>query len=329
VTGVPLVTVLIPARNEAADIERCLAAVVAQDHPLDHLEVIVVDGASDDGTAEVVRRALAPVGLAAMRVVTNPAGTTPTSLNAGLAEAQGEIICRVDARTLIEPHHVRTCAATLRARPEVAVVGGSQVAIPRDRSPLAIGIARALNNRWSMGGSPYRRATQSGLSDTVFLGAFRRADLEAVGGWDERLGTNQDFDLNRRLGARGMVWFDHSIPAGYLPRPDLGRLWSQYRRFGVAKVRYWRLTGDRPQRRQWLVIAGLPVAAVAAVAGVRAAPPLAIGLVAGALAVEHAGTKGPDGGPAARGAAVVAMSVTSVGWWSGVVQTGLGLLRRG
>jgi succinoglycan biosynthesis protein ExoA len=326
VTGVPLVTVLIPARNEAADIERCLAAVAAQDHPLAQMEVVVVDGASDDGTAEVVRRALAPIGLASMVVVTNPEGTTPTSLNAGLAQAQGQIICRVDARTIIEPHHVRTCADTLLSRPEVAVVGGSQVAIARDRGALAVGIARALNNRWSMGGSPYRRATESGPSDTVFLGAFRRADLEAVGGWDARLTTNQDFDLNRRLGAHGMVWFDHTIPAGYLPRPDLRRLWSQYRRFGIAKVRYWRLTGDRPQPRQWLVIAGLPVAALAALLGVRAAPPLAIGLVAGAFAVEHAGTKGPDGGPAARGAAVVAMSLTSVGWWSGVVQAGF---RRG
>lgn len=322
-TGVPLVTVLIPARNEADDIERCLAAVVAQDHPLDRLEVIVVDGASDDGTGEIVRRALASVGLASLRVVTNPEGTTPTSLNAGLAQAQGEIICRVDARTVIEPHHVRTCADTLQARPEVAVVGGSQVAIPRDRRALAVGIARALNNRWSMGGSPYRRATESGPSDTVFLGAFRRADLEAVHGWDPRLGTNQDFDLNRRLGAHGVVWFDHTIPAGYLPRPDLRRLWSQYRRFGMAKVRYWRLTGDRPQRRQWLVLAGLPVVGLGALVAVVAAPPLALVFLAGALAVEHAGTKGPAGGPAARVAAVVAMALTSLGWWSGVVQAGL------
>lgn len=322
-TGAPLVTVLIPARNEAADIERCLAAIAAQDFPLDELEVVVVDGASDDGTAEVVRRALAPVALAGLVVVTNPEGTTPTSLNAGLARAQGEIICRVDARTLIEPHHVRTCAATLRARPEVAVVGGSQVAIPRDRRALAVGIARALNNRWSMGGSPYRRATQSGPSDTVFLGAFRRADLEAVHGWDPRLGTNQDFDLNRRLAAHGMVWFDHTIPAGYLPRPDLRRLWSQYRRFGIAKVRYWRLTGDRPQRRQWLVLVGLPLAALLALVAVWLAPPLALALVAAAFAVEHAGTKGPSGGPAARAAAVVAMSLISVGWWTGVVQAGI------
>lgn len=322
-TGSPLVTVLIPARNEAADIERCLAAVAAQDFPLDLLEVVVVDGASDDGTGEVVRRLLAPVGFSSMSVVTNPEGTTPTSLNAGLARAKGEIICRVDARTLIEPHHVRTCADMLRARPEVAVVGGSQVAIARDRSALAVGIARALNNRWSMGGSAYRRAAASGPSDTVFLGAFRRTDLEAVGGWDARLGTNQDFDLNRRLAARGVVWFDHTIPAGYLPRPDLSRLWAQYRRFGIAKVRYWRLTGDRPQRRQWLLLAALPIAAVVALVGVAMAPPLVVVLVAGAFAVEHAGSKGPVGGPAARAAAIVAMGLTSVGWWTGVVQAGL------
>lgn len=319
-TAPPLVTVLIPARNEAADIERCLAAVAAQDLDLGEVEILVVDGMSEDDTEAIARRAMAGRGFESAVVLTNPLGSTPTSLNAGLAHARGDIVCRVDARTIIEPHYVRTCRALLLSRPDVAVVGGSQVAVPRDGSTRAVGIARALNNRWSMGGSPYRRATASGISDTVYLGAFRRADLEAIGGWDVRLGTNQDFDLNRRISARGTVWFDHTLRSGYVPRASLAGLWRQYRRFGQAKVDYWRLTADRPVPRQVLLLAGLPVAVTVAIVAVWSDPRWIVAVVGGAVVVEHAGGTGPKGNPAARGAAVVAMGVVAVGWWTGVIE---------
>ena len=84
----PLVTVLIPARNEEADIERCLRAVLAQDHPHDRLEVVLVDGGSTDRTADVASKVLA-AGDIAWQIVDNPAGTTPSNLNAGLAVADG------------------------------------------------------------------------------------------------------------------------------------------------------------------------------------------------------------------------------------------------
>ncbi len=50
----PFVSILIPIRNEAAYIERCLAAVLAQDYPAAQMEILVADGMSDDGTREIV-----------------------------------------------------------------------------------------------------------------------------------------------------------------------------------------------------------------------------------------------------------------------------------
>ena len=64
--------VLIPARNEADSIGRCLDAVLAQDLPLDELEVVVVDGASTDGTAELARSILEGSGVGNWTVFTNP-----------------------------------------------------------------------------------------------------------------------------------------------------------------------------------------------------------------------------------------------------------------
>ncbi len=327
VTTLPLVTVIVPTRQEAADIEGCLAAIAAQDHPVNRLEVIVVDGCSSDGTADLAHRVLGRFGFASTAVLSNDGATASSNLNRGLRRATGDIVCRVDARTRIEPHYVRTCVEVLTTRPDVAVVGGAQVAIARDATARAVGIARALNNRWSMGGSPYRRATVSGPSDTVYLGAFRRVDLLDVGGWDERLVSNQDFDLNRRVSRRGEVWFEASLRSGYVPRASLGELWRQYTRFGSAKVDYWRTTGERPQRRQWLLLAG-PLTGVVAAAAVVAASPaplrrvgeiLAGGLV-GLLAVEFRGAAEPRGGVPAHLRAAEAMVVVGTGWWGGVAR---------
>lgn len=321
----PVVSVIVPTFNEAMDLPAAIDAIARQDHPTDRLEVVVVDGASPDGTAEVARRALATLGLDNSAVVVNERRTTSSNLNLGLAWTTGEIVCRVDARTRIEPHYLRTCAEVLGARTDVSVVGGAQVATPRDTTIKARGIARALNNRWSMGGSRYRRATTSGPSDTVYLGAFRRSDLLAVGGWDEDLISNQDFDLNRRMAARGQVWFDASLRSTYVPRETFRQLWHQYVRFGRAKVRYWRHAGDRPQRRQMVLIGGPPVAAVLAL-GVLLAAPASLGggfvllLGAAALAVEARGSAGPTAGIRGRVVSVAAMAVVVVGWWSGVVR---------
>jgi glycosyltransferase involved in cell wall biosynthesis len=316
----PLVSVIIPAREEAADIEACIDHVAAQDHPHDRLEVIVVDGGSTDGTAEVARRALARHGFHHSAVLTNREATTPSNLNVGLRYATGEIVCRVDARTRIQPHYVRTCAALLVERPDIAVVGGAQIAIPRDGTWRATGIARALNNRYSMGGSRYRRATASGPSDTVYLGAFRRAELLAHHGWDERLLSNQDFDLNRRMAAGGYVWFEASLRSGYVPRASYQALWRQYLRFGKAKVDYWRLTGDRPQRRQEMLLAA-PVAGAAAVAAATAKHrlgSLALLGVVGLLGIEVAGGERRRTPVLAHLTSAAAMVCVGAGWTVGV-----------
>lgn len=321
----PLVTVLVPAKEEAADIEGCLSHIAAQDYPVNRIEVIVIDGASTDATATIAEQALARYGFAAGEVVTNENGTTSSNLNVGLRRARGAIVVRVDARSRIERHHVRKCVEILTTRPDVAVVGGSQLAVARDARAVSVGIARALNNRWSMGFSRYRMRTSSGPADTVYLGAFRADQLRALDGWDERLLSNQDFDLNRRMSTTGAIWFETSMAAGYLPRPALSALWSQYVRFGRAKAFYWRLTGDRPQPRQ-LALMIVPLALVVTwVAAVIATPSVVATLLFTTLTamlvlmgLDELGTSGPRASFASRITAVPAMLAIGAGWLWGV-----------
>nr|WP_249419748.1 glycosyltransferase [Rhabdothermincola salaria] len=318
---------MIPARNEADSIGRCLEHVLAQDIGLDRLEVIVVDGDSTDGTGEIAAAILERAGLDRWVVHCNKGGSTPSNLNAGLALVRAPVVCRVDARSMVPPRYVRACIETLQSRPDVAVVGGAQVAVPRSESNRDQGIARALNNRYGMGLSRYRRGARSGRADTVYLGAFRTAELRGVGGWDERLPTNQDFDLNRRIAHHGHVWFESSLEVGYSPRSSVRQLWMQYHRFGRWKVRYWRMTGDRPQQRQMGIIVAPVLMLIAAIAflvprsgRMCRMSVLTVGTLGAAVALEELGSQEGTAGTVERGWAIAGMVAVGSGWLSGVLR---------
>jgi glycosyltransferase involved in cell wall biosynthesis len=326
------VSVVVPARDEEDWIVDCLASIVAQDYPHDLLEVIVVvDGMSTDATDVLAKEFLDECDFARTEVVRNPHGGTPANLNTGLSLARGEVLCRVDARSRIPRGYVRRCVSTLE-RSDVVVVGGAQVAVPPGEGALARGIARALNNRYAMGWSRYRRAAASGESDTVYLGAFRTGDLRSIGSWAPRFTTNQDFELNRRLAKHGVVWFDAEIPVDYVPRRSLAALFRQYRRFGRAKVQYWRHTRDRPRPRQALLLVGVPIVGAGGLVAMAFAPrrfsaaAVAVGV---AFLVEELGTSGPPGGPRVRTCAVAAMGMVAAGWLVGAWTEAVGPSRNG
>jgi succinoglycan biosynthesis protein ExoA len=190
------------------------------------------------------------------------------------------------------------------------------------RDAMGAGIARALNNRFGMGWSRYRRGAPSGPADTVYLGSFRTRDLDAVGGWDPQFATNQDFDLNRRLGKQGIVWFEAGLPVEYIPRPKVRDLYDQYRRFGKWKVRYWRRSGDPPRARQIALLVGVPALALGGAVALAVVPPVVgVALVAGTAAtgalLEVGGSHRPRGGPAVHGWSAVALGAVGAGWLTG------------
>ncbi len=318
-----LVTVVVPARNEEADLSAALSSVLQQTVPLDMIEIVVVDGASTDATPVVAKQTLDGTSLRRWAVVTNHEATTPTNLNMGLAWAEGDVIVRVDARSVLPPDYIERTLAVL-ADDGIAVVGGRQLAQPASRGLVCHSIARALNNPFANGGARYRdHRASSGPCDTAYLGVFRTAQLRAADGWAKAFSSNQDFELSRRMGRFGTVWYEADLPVTYQPRQTFRTLFQQYRRFGRWKAIYWQSTGDRPRPRQLVLLAGPAVGIVGAAALTAAAPPLAAQAAAsgvcGLLAVDHLGAE-DSGRLAERLGSSVAMAVIGVGWWSGAVQ---------
>jgi succinoglycan biosynthesis protein ExoA len=322
----PSVSVVIPTLNEADDIAGCIDALARQDYPLDAIEVIVVDGESSDATLERARREAQGVGFRAFVAKQNPRKRTSSGLNVGLAAASGELIVRIDARSRIEPHYIRTCVEVLTTRLEVGEVGGAQIAQPRSERALDVGLARAQRNRITSGFSRYRRARRSGPAEHVWMGAFRAAELRSLGGWDDATALNEDFELSQRYVKTGRtVWLDERLRSGYLARRSFSALARQHFYFGRVKGTWW-ARDRRPLPRQVVLLLAPPIAVAGAGLSVhvigwrRTAACLAMAL----FGVEALGAGGPRGGISSRMISALGIGTYGASWWVGTVAGYLG-----
>jgi glycosyltransferase involved in cell wall biosynthesis len=196
-----LVTVVIPCRNEARYIEECLASIVASDFPKERLEVLVVDGESDDGTVGLIERFAAQHPWIAL--LHNPGRTAPRAVNLGIRAARGEVILRMDAHSTYPPEYIRRCVEGLLEH-EADNVGAHCVMQPKESTPLARAIAVVLAHRFGVGNAHFRfRPAAPRDVDTVPFGCYRRDVFDRVGWFNENLRRGQDMDFNLRLRAAG------------------------------------------------------------------------------------------------------------------------------
>lgn len=250
----PPVSILVPMRNEEEFIAACLASLRAQAYA-GHLEILVLNGESTDRSAEIVH------GIAVedprVKLLANPGRIQARAMNVGLRAAQGAILLRADAHAVYGPDYVATCVGHL-VRGEAENVGGLQRGEGATYFTRALTVA--LASTLGAGGAAYRTASAPCYTDTVWLGAWRRETLETLGGFNETLAQNEDYELNVRLRqAGGRVLLDPALPGRYFPRTSPLTLARQYFRYGRAKVRVLRLHPGSLVLRQLL-----PPAAVAA-----------------------------------------------------------------
>lgn len=245
----PFVTIIMPIRNEAAFIERSLGAVLEQDYPADLLEILIVDGMSDDGTRDIVGRMLA--GRASARLLDNPQQIVPTALNIGLAHARGDVVVRIDGHAVAEPDYVSECVNVLEET-GADCVGGSIRTVSTTATAQAI--AQAMASPFGVGDARFRTTHDKAVwVDTLAFGAYRRQVFERVGTFDEEMVRNQDDEFNYRLrAAGGRIRLDPRIRSTYYARSTLGSLWRQYYQYGYWKVRVFQKVPGSAQLRHWV-----------------------------------------------------------------------------
>jgi succinoglycan biosynthesis protein ExoA len=225
-----LVTVVIPARNEERTIGGVLRSVLAQSHR--NLQVLVVDGASEDRTAAVVRTAAETDPR--VELVHNPDRVIPIALNLAADRARGEWLVRVDAHSRIPPDYVERLVAHLRTG-RWGGVGGRKNG--RGHTPAGRAIAAVMASPFAQGNSVYHYGTESVPVDHVPFGAYPLQVVRELGGWTETQLVNEDFEFDYRVRLSGReLLFDPAVQIDWDCRQSIADLFAQYRRYGAGKV---------------------------------------------------------------------------------------------
>jgi len=199
---VPRITVQLPLYNEANVARRLLRCVAELDWPADRLQLQVLDDSTDE-TVDIVAREVARLreaGLDAVQVRrADRAGFKAGALKAGLETASGELIAIFDADFLPRPDFLRRAVALLA--PDVGLVQGRWGHLNRTASALTRTQAFHLDAHFTLEQhARYAGGLLMGFNGTA--GVWRRACIEAAGGWDTDTLT-EDLDLAYRAQLAG------------------------------------------------------------------------------------------------------------------------------
>ncbi len=219
----PPVSVVMPVLNEERHLEEAVGRVLDQDYP-GELEVVLAIGPSKDRTQEIADK-LADRD-PRITIVPNPTGKTPAALNVGIAHAKHDILVRVDGHGALTDGYI-TRAVEVLDESGADNVGGVMAA--EGRTPTEMAVACAYRSRLGLGASTFHQGGKAGPADTVYLGVFRRAALERVGGFDETMHRAQDWELNYRIRKTGgLIWFTPDLSVTYRPRSSLPSVAKQF-----------------------------------------------------------------------------------------------------
>jgi glycosyltransferase involved in cell wall biosynthesis len=208
----PTVSVIMPAYNVEPYLADAAATALGQ--TFTDLELIIVDDGSTDGTgriAEAMRRR----DPARVRVVTKPNGGLSSARNAGIRVATGQFFALLDSDDLWEPEFLESQMSVFARDPRADLVttNAKNLGGPRDGLPA---------RPWAEGYPAITLATILADEEAVFImTVFRRRVWEAIGEFDERLATNEDYDYWIRAAARGFRFARNARPlAWYRRRAD-------------------------------------------------------------------------------------------------------------
>jgi len=230
----PFVSVIMPIRNEAVYIERAIRSILHQDYPVQKMEILVVDGMSDDGTRQIVEKLSQKDHR--IKMLDNPRRIVPTALNIGLAAAQGDLFIRVDGHAEIARDFVRESIKCLCEHPEAWIVGGYIETVANNY--IGHVIASAMRSPIGVGNSRFRLGNYEGWVDTLAFGTHHKWVVDKIGYFDEELVRNQDDEFNLRIIlAGGKIWMSKSIKSKYFSRGSLRKLWRQYFQYGFWRIR--------------------------------------------------------------------------------------------
>ena len=228
------IAVIVPCRNELSNIEECIKAIYSSDLPSQcELEVVIVDGKSDDGTYELIQQL--KTQFSSLSLVTNEKQLTPFAFNLGIHSIDADYYQIIGARQIVDINYIREAALTLKEDPSIWCVGGNVQNVFLNECGKII--AAAMSTSFGMGLGNFRTLESSGYVDTVGTPMYPAWVFDRIGYFDEKLIRNQDDDFNYRVTkAGGKIFFNANIHLKYYVRGNYKNLWKQFYQYGYWKV---------------------------------------------------------------------------------------------
>jgi len=222
----PYISIIIPCRNEEEFIAKCLDSIVNNDYSKENLEILVVDGMSQDRTRQVVDEYIKQFPF--IKLIDNPKKIIPSALNLGIKNAKGEVIMRMDAHATYEKDYISKCVNYMK-KYEADNVGGKMITISGNDGLVSKAIVLVLSHRFGVGDSYFRIGTKEPkFVDTVPFGCYKKEVFEKIGLFNESLVRNQDIEFNLRLKkAGGKILLVPDIVSYYYARSNLKSLFMQ------------------------------------------------------------------------------------------------------
>src|SRR5215469_7700797 len=281
--SLPFVSVIVMCRNEKAFIAACLDSLIANDYPKDQLELLVVDGMSEDGTWEIVASYSATHPF--LKLLDNPRKIPAAAANRGIKASKGSLILIAGAHATYPTEYISKCVRHSLLNESADNVGGVRLTEPRSQTILARSVAYVSSHRLGAGTATYHRGGKSPRwVKSVWGGCFRREVFERIGLFNEALSTGEDRELNHRLRrSGGKILLAPDIQCTYYARGSLGDYFRWLLRMG-----FWPFYASKVSRQKLLSLRNFaPLAFVISLVlalGLAMWMPLGRFLVAGILA---------------------------------------------
>lgn len=216
----PKVSIIVACRNEEKFISKCIHSILKQKYPKNKMEILIVDGKSQDKTRKIVRNISQKEPT--VELIDNPKKITPAAFNIGIQNATGKIVMIMGSHAEYKDNYIYECVKTLKKH-KADNVGGVLKTKPSKNTLTAKAIAECLSNFFGVGNSHFRKGAKEITEvDTVFGGCYKKKIFEKIGLFNENIVRNQDFKLNSRLKkSGGKIMLNPNIIAYYYPKSNL------------------------------------------------------------------------------------------------------------
>lgn len=232
----PKISVIVSCFNEESFIKNCLNSLIGQDYPKDNLEILFIDGMSNDETRKIIKNYSEKYSF--VKLLDNPNRITPCAFNIGIKESRGDAIFLLGAHAKYEKDYISKCVEHLKES-GADNVGGIIKTIPKDNSIIAKSIAFCLSHPFGVGSSFFRMDMDKPREvDTVFGGCYKKEIFDKVGLFNEKLKRSQDIELNSRIRKEGgkimlfpdivSYYYPQTSLTGFLKHNFQDGIWSTY-----------------------------------------------------------------------------------------------------